>query len=178
MLQGLRNSFGYAFAASFRDSLMYLSRQAAEQKCNSSSSWRSGSASVSARCIPQTGSRTSFRPSSSPGTSTYGCDLPTSRPMRCTKRRKSAALQETTSSQNKYLRMFARNVIYSYAIGRYDRPTRPSNPLGSVEVSLCRALRRVKQKAVNSRACAPQTSSLGPPIADLGIILNNRKYMG
>src|SRR6516225_3293517 len=44
------------------------------------------------------------------------------------------------------------------------RPTRPSNPLGSVEVSLCRALRRVKQKAVNSRACAPQTSSLGPPI--------------
>ena len=103
-------------AANFLELTTYASRQAMEQKCNTSSPSRMGIESDSSTCMPQTGSRTNRRavlavcaePDASPG-----CREP--EPAFCSSepkaRRSSDTLQEITSSQNKNRKMRAKKVM-------------------------------------------------------------------
>src|SRR5208283_790904 len=84
--------------------------------------------------------------------------------MRCIRRRRSATLQEITTTQNTNRSKRTINVISECECGR--RLTPPFYPLDGVEASVCRGQRGVKQKAVLSRACATRGSpeaNLGPP---------------
>ena len=96
-----KNFWTYAFAANFWIPFTYLSRHSIEQKWSNSLPFRRGIAIVSARCVPQTGSRTNFRPTDSCGTNTSGCVRGPSSAMPPTSRLRSRNIQETTTTQNK-----------------------------------------------------------------------------
>src|SRR5271169_3219608 len=105
----------------------YLSRQATEQKCTSSPLSRSGTASTSATCIPQIGSRTNLRaatplwgshdsdptpaPAAAPPASCSVCAGMAPRNIHAKARRSSATLHDKISNQNKNLTMRAKKFI-------------------------------------------------------------------
>ncbi len=107
----LANYWYYAFAANFWVPFTYLSRHSGEQKCSNSLPFRIGIAIVSARCIPQTGSRTNFLAIESFGTNTSRSAFVPAAPILPTSRRSSDTLQETITIQNRNLRIRAINVI-------------------------------------------------------------------
>jgi hypothetical protein len=139
-----------ALAANFRGSSMNLLRHSSEQKKTGSPPLRSAIASPSARCIPHTGSRTSFRDTASLGTS-IGCCLPVeAAPMLFTSLRSRETLHDTIKTQKRNRKIRAINVI-GFADAALGIPH--NWPFSSVEPSVCRPLRGVKQKAVDSRSC-------------------------
>ncbi len=75
-------------------------------------------------CIPHTGSRTNFRAFVSAATSTGACEIAAPWPIRRTKRRRSATLQESTTTQNKNRNKRTINVISS----DYERGRRLTQP--------------------------------------------------
>src|SRR5271163_4725323 len=135
----------YPFAAIRCVLFTYLSRHAVEQKCTNSPLSRSGTASTSATCIPQTESRTNRRAATplceSPGaapTPAPAAELAAAcsvcpgiapRNIHAKPRRKSATLHDTITNQNKNLKMRAKksNIslrrVYARRKGRSNENT-------------------------------------------------------